>query len=523
MKIVFGIFSDPMSIPASMMSAYILKNKGWDVDTIFFQDNDENKIIEQLTDSRIDILALSMKTFERSLAFQVAALAKKIGIKVICGGTHPTYAPEDVQSSLLFDAIIVGDGMGVLDDILDNHHELKDNTVISGKTLKDKRFYAMRYYTEKQKQLIQSSKMYELLTNIGCFGKCTFCATNRNFFKIPIDVCAEVLIQDAKELDFKSVCVHDDIFTLSAKRLKQFRTLLEKEGMSFFFHVNGRTSIFAEKVAEELIAFGATDIVFGVETASSKLSTFLRKKGSYEDACRTAIICRKYDLPFKINLLLGLPTQDKEDYELTLDFLQETKPDTIYLNHFVPFPGSYLFDYCIKNGYMPDNWSYKDYCGVSRDNKDFKGFRQGFGMLKQIDYELVEYYHKKIKEFENQLKDTIIYSKIKEIDDRPWVIFGTGTYFYRVIDRIWLHKTNWKNLLGFYDYWDDNQSEREFFKEEINTSKMPRFAWSKISKIKPEVVVVTTHEDGNLLTIDLPYLRNKLNYDGEIVSVSSYQ
>ncbi len=386
MKILFVFFSEEMSYPVQILSP-IAYEIGWDVEYYFISNNDSNEdIVENIEDNKPDLVALSFRSFERSMAFQVGKLCKDLGINVLAGGLHPTYCPDDLISSGYFDGIVRGDGMGVFADILSSYHNLSGQ-VIYGKPHPEKNRYLKRHFSEIQKEKIRRSKSAEILTNIGCPFNCRFCSTNRNFIELPIEAVADEVIQLKSKLDFERITIQDDLFTFNAQRIRIFRKILEKEGVLFDYSpVQARVDCFSDEIAEELVALGVVDVAFGVETTSPKLLKFLNKKTTAKDAYRSAEICRKHGLAFKANFMFGLPKQDREDYELTYQFVKDVRPDAAAMFFFFPYPGSYLYSYCVENSFMPDDFSFDKYLNPTASG--FDGFMDRRGILKNIDYEM---------------------------------------------------------------------------------------------------------------------------------------
>jgi len=512
-RLLFGFFSENMSYSASILSSLAIE-KGWNVDLQFFGvfANDEN-IIKAISESRPDLVALTFKTLERKKAFQVARIAKAAGHKVICGGIHPSVCPNDVQSTGSFDAIVIGDGMGVFAELLDGYTHLNGD-IIHGRKHSDLRLYTKRYFSQSQKERMKNSQTYEVLTSMGCPFNCYFCSTNTKFLELPIEAVAEDILAAKNNFNIEKISIVDNTFTFSLERLKTFNKFLKKNELRFAFHLNGRVDCFNDKIAEELASFGTEDANFGIETASQKLLDFINKQATVEDAYRAAEICKKHSLSFKISLMFGLPTQDKTDYETTLRFVKEVQPDSIHTYYFAPFPGTYLFKYCLENGYFPENFSLDNFFDIDETSPNFKGFRQEAGMLKNIDYAMATEYMNKIMELENKRKDAVIIKRITMADKEPWILFGSGDYFYRVLERLSAKK--WKNCLGYYDIFEDKYKERTFF------LSLPRYDLYK-STDRPQTAVVTTHFGHVFNTTVLALLRNKLHFNGKIISVSTQE
>ena len=174
-KLLMIIFTENSSLGASMLCDLAQKH-GWIVDIIFIGPNDKSKILESCIQTyHPDLIAFSFKSFERKQAFEVAEQVRKsCSIKMISGGIHSTLMPDDVMDSGFFDAVVVGDGMGVFENILDNYRQL-DHQIIYGSPHPDQSRYTQYFHSESQKKRMRSTQTSTILSAIGCPYDCTFC------------------------------------------------------------------------------------------------------------------------------------------------------------------------------------------------------------------------------------------------------------------------------------------------------------------------------------------------------------
>jgi radical SAM superfamily enzyme YgiQ (UPF0313 family) len=404
--------------------------------------------------------------------------------------------------------------MGVMGDILANYKSISGSRVVYGKEHPDRSAYAKRYFTRHQRKNITDSRIFEIMTSHGCFYNCTFCSTDRKFRKIPIEECARQLVESRREMEFEFVHMHDDIFALNVRRIREFRKYVQERGVDLSYHVNARATLFTREIAEELKLLNAKDVVFGIETGSPRLARFLKKEGTVDDAKRAATICREFGLPFKINLIFGLPTQDREDYERTMDLVEELNPDTVALCNFVPFPGSELFKYCLEHRYMPEDWSFDDYLGKFKSLENF--YRQNFGVLKNVDYELAGEYRRKVENFMNKKRSKIVQDVVDEIGGDPWILFGTGDYFNRILEIVGSGEVRADNFSGYFDF-NQNMCRDIEPEHKLRRYRLPQQGLEKGLKI-----VITTQKDGPMGNLVRAQLKKHLSYEGDVYSVASY-
>ena len=483
-KIIFGIFSQNKSMAAAMLGALAHK-LGWDVDIVFFPlESSPEDVLDEL-EYFPDIFALSFASYNRAQAFSVAKVLKERGIKVIGGGIHATAMPQDLVKTGYFDAVMYGDGMGSLEEVLLNYEDLRDSVIVEGRKHPDERVYLDYFFSESQEKVLRETQKIDLLTSYGCPFGCTFCASSRKkFMKFPDDYMVDSMIDIHDRYGVKIFTFQDDLLFNDVKRVKRVSERLSNlpadKSISFGKSANCRASSFSDSLAEEIKKLNITDVSFGIESASNKLLKFLNKKQTEEDCYRALEVCKRHGLYSRINLMFGIPTQDEEDYQSTFEFVRKAKPDIINTFYYTPYPGTDLYDYCFDHGYISS-----EYDRNSFDWFDAKvdGIREVHLQLNNVDYQLADRYIQKITDLYNPIN--FIRPLIEEVDKHPWIIFGSSTqiYFSQVLST--LNEIDMENCLGYYDidpeaeYAVERRVEFQKYIENIN--------------VRPRCVVTYTH------------------------------
>ncbi len=292
MKVLFGIFFENYSYSVNILASYIIKI-GMDAEIIYFSAHDNQESIEKkIIQANPDIVALSFMLISRNSAFKVARVAKKLGLKVIAGGIHATTSPEDLINSNYFDAVITGDGLGVIEDVVSSYKNL-EKEIIKGKSKENDSLYCDPFFSQDQINWMKETKSIQLFTHFGCPFSCTFCSAKSSVHRtLDLKYVINLLERSKKEYDVKFVDILDDTFALSLPRLKSFRKMLKERNLSFSFKTQGRTSSFSDDIAYELKLLGVQSVFFGIETASNRLLEFLNKKTTIENGYMASVVSR---------------------------------------------------------------------------------------------------------------------------------------------------------------------------------------------------------------------------------------
>jgi anaerobic magnesium-protoporphyrin IX monomethyl ester cyclase len=457
-SIVFVIFTENYSWGASILAS-LAQKIGWNADILFLpRENTSDRFSVYAEIHRPDVVAISFMSYDRRLAFLVASLSKEMGLPVIAGGVHPTFLTEDVVSTGLFDAVVSGDGMGVLENLLNSIDRIggMNNAIILGKRHEDRTLYTSLFYSDTQIKRMERTRSAMLLSSQGCPFKCRFCASGAlEYLAYRPDEIAGVLGHLHTEYGVVNFQFFDDLFAHSARRCRSIhQAVLGHFGtdtpIRYGNFVQARASTFNESIAEELVKMSVNCVNFGIETTSPRLLEFLNKRQTSEDCYNAMRICKEYGLVRKVNLMFGIPTQSKEDYESVLRFVEETDPEIKTCFFYVPMPGSELYDYCFDHRYLPDHYNRNRFDWFD-DQPD--GFVDIQYRLQNVDYEMATAYRDRIEKSGDQI-DTLV-QQVRVVDQLPWVILGSSKtyYFKRFVER--LSSIELHNCLGYIDVEED--------------------------------------------------------------------
>jgi len=384
----------------------------------------------------IDALFSEIKSFNpRLIGFTstssefsyVKSIVKKIkrhfNIPIIVGGPHATVAPIEAIIADGIDMVCVGEGESAIVELAeslelnDNRTDIKniyfkkDNKIIKNKIRSYENINKLPFLDldifDKFHHIgaYQGKKVVygRFETSRGCPYKCSYCINEKlhqiyHFekshmrFKSPERIIEE-LKWGMKKIKFDILRFVDETFTATPyDRLVEFVRLYRIE-------INKPMIIATrpERVNNKIMrvirdANDNIQVTMGIESGSENI----RKKICQRMMTNKTIIdafhvCHDLDFRTASFNMIGLPDETREDFLKTIQVNREARVEQPMLSYFYPFPGTKLRDYCIKKGYIKNEFHEVDYAVSSVLNmphfsqKEIDGLKRTFVLYVKMD------------------------------------------------------------------------------------------------------------------------------------------
>ncbi|MCJ7557221.1 MAG: B12-binding domain-containing radical SAM protein [Gammaproteobacteria bacterium] len=353
MKVTFirpNLYDDRSSDAMEPLCFAILKSLTPDtIETSFFDERLEPLPLDEVT----DLVAITVETYTARRAYQIARDYRRRGIKVIMGGYHPTFLPDEVLEYA--DSIVKGDAEGVWGRVLEDAQAGRLEKVYQSaqfpeltNAMPDRSIFKGKKYAPMG--LVQYSR--------GCKFNCSFCSIRafygNNLRQRPVAAVVEDIRRSGKRHIF---LVDDNIFVDVDKARELFEALTPLK-ISWSCQVS--IDIARDKNLVALMArSGCISALIGFESLEPESLRDIKKGWNVKWQSYDEAIAVFQDVGIMIygTFIFGCEHDSVASFDSTVAFAIRHKLLLANFNPLTPMPGAPLFDRMQREGrLLHDRW-----------------------------------------------------------------------------------------------------------------------------------------------------------------------
>lgn len=367
----------------------LLKSKGHETQLLVLGSNNKRR-------SNINLLKNAFSRFHADLVCLTAVASqfsfiKDVGFSIkrfwpskylIIGGVHATLNPNQVIDGP-FDAVCIGEGeyptLEICNQLEDNKipHAIKNLWIKNNAGQIEKNnprpfekdidvfsFPDREIWTPWIKEQLGSE--LAVLLGRGCPYSCTYCC-NHALKKVAMGKYVrfrspENILEEIKSLhasiptlsriyfEVESIALDKPWLFKLCTQLKEYNLTINK---SISYGCNYRISpqSIDKQVFYFLKAAGFTKVNIGLESGSERIRRkILKRNYSNKDFLDVIAMAREVGLKVCVFNILGLPGETYSDYMETVSLNRQCQPDKHYTGIFFPYPGTEIYDRCVREG-----------------------------------------------------------------------------------------------------------------------------------------------------------------------------
>jgi anaerobic magnesium-protoporphyrin IX monomethyl ester cyclase len=363
-----------------MLSA-VLKQAGHDTSLAYlFGSYDTKPLMDRIEEFSPDLIAITTTSFQYKYIRRILEEIKHKGIFTICGGPHISLAPQELERTSGLNAICLGEGEEALLELVNNLQNGSDINNIRNIWVKDSRGihknpcrpliqdidslpFGDRELFDYQDIVNSDYDRAIFMSSRGCPYSCAYCCNSGlrklqdgkyvrfRSIKNILDEIKEVI----SKYDVRSIYLNDDVFTVKAKYVEEF-CISYKEKIGYPFEINTRVENLSNNMLEDLKDAGCYRIAMGIEQGSEKFrKEILNRSMSNAKIEKAFELTKKFKIRTKTFNIVGFPFETYKTHMETVNLNRKVQPSSLVIYIFEPYPGTSLYDICIKNNFIKKN------------------------------------------------------------------------------------------------------------------------------------------------------------------------
>lgn len=219
-------------------------------------------------------------------------------------------------------------------------------------------------------------------TTLGCPYRCSFCCIQAPFKAgerlsgysatvnsyrswSPQSVIAQIDLL-VERYGVRNIKLADEMFVLNPRHVTGICDLIINRGYDLNIWAYARVDTVRDGMVDKLKRAGFNWLAFGIEAASERVRDNVQKGFDQNDIFRTLEKVRAAGINIGANYIFGLPEDDRESMQATLDLALELNAEYANFYSTMAYPGSPLYDLAGREGWpLPKKWS-----GYSQHSED---------------------------------------------------------------------------------------------------------------------------------------------------------
>jgi len=323
-----------------------------------------------------DIVGLTSTTLTYKSALNIIEAAKEALPKclTVIGGSHATFWDEEALNECpQLDVVVRGEGENTILELVKKVEKGESYRDILGTTCRKGDAIVVnpgRAFIEDLDSLpfpafhlwpIEHFKKYgkiifPVMTSRGCTFWCDFCSAVRMFgrkyrMRSPKKVVDELEFL-YKKYGEDQYTFYDDAFTVSQARTEEICDEILKRGLKIKWDCETRVDMVSKDLLQKMKDAGCIAVWFGVEAGSEQVIEAMGKGISLQQTFNAFKWANDVGLMTVASMILGFPGETRETAMESIKLLEKIKSDEIGVYIATPYPGTPMYDYVKKMGWI---------------------------------------------------------------------------------------------------------------------------------------------------------------------------
>jgi len=305
-------------------------------------------------------------------------IKKYFDIPIVLGGINPSLYPFETLQYKYIDYVISGFGQIPFKELCDQLEQnkfknniyncyTKNSNHIEGRfdfvdidefPFPDRTACSMYLYTIPH---FPQNPVTSMVTSLGCPYKCKFCAC-KNFQPVQIRKARKLIDEmiQVEDMGIKSILFQDELFTMSANRIKDICSLMIRDGIQLKWSIRSRANLVNENALSMMKEAGCFNVHLGIESGTDKILNKMGKKLNIKTIEESVKMIKKIGLNCTASFMLGYLDETEDDINNTIDFACNLDLDSCQFYITQPEPNTELYEEVKSIKELPDD-IYKEF------------------------------------------------------------------------------------------------------------------------------------------------------------------
>jgi len=343
--------------------------------------DDELRLLFRKYREQVQTVGLTSITATIQQIPRVAKISKEElpDIPVIVGGPHARLCPEDIINMHEVDVVFTGEAEMSIQSYANGMDLSKIQGIYyktSGKIIRNEHTQVIQNLDEIPFPAYESFNIAEyhgtkgivkrhpasyVITSRGCPYNCTYCSSRalnptqgkKVRFRSPENVLEEIEYI-TKGHRVREVFFSDDMFTARKSHLYGICEGLIKRKIDLIWTCQTHVNHITEEALSMMKRAGCHQICLGIEAGDPDIQKVINKNLDLAKVKSVVRMIQKSGIDVRASFMMGNQLETSKTLQRTIDYAKSIKPDFAAFRIATPFPGTYLRQWAIENGYLSD-------------------------------------------------------------------------------------------------------------------------------------------------------------------------
>lgn len=354
----------------------------------------DDTIVERINASGPDVVGVTTTHSCRiDLSLDICRLAKRVNprIHTVLGGNHASALPEECLKDPSVDFVVLGEGEmtfhALLGAIEGNGTRLEDIDGLayrSGELVRLQPKYRwienldllpppawhllpMEKYSEvgRGPGEKRQSRYAIMVTSRGCPHRCSYCPVGvcwgNRYRAISASNVIDQIVDLNRRYGVDTILFEEHNFVANRKRIVQLCHMMIEREIGITWAVPNGMEI--AKLDRELLTLmrkaGCYALHLAIESGSKEVLERISKRVDLDQTREVISMGREMGFEISAFFMIGFPDQTRQEIEQTLAYAETLDLDHVHFFIATPIPGTLMFDDCIRNELLVDDFSFR--------------------------------------------------------------------------------------------------------------------------------------------------------------------